>query len=75
MMEEKSEDFSNYPSLQDFKNLWEFKMACVKRDWDLAGGYPTYSLNICAPASSFWKEELTEITNNLTKGGKIKMSD
>ena len=56
MMEEKSEDFSNYPSLQDFKNLWEFKMACVKRDWDLAGGYPTYSLNICAPASSFWKE-------------------
>ena len=28
MMKEKGEDFSNYPSLQDFKNLWEFKMAC-----------------------------------------------
>ena len=75
MMEEKGEGFSNYPSLQDFKNLWEFKMACVKRDGDLLGGYPIYSLNICAPASSFWKEELTKIINNLTKGGKMKMSD
>ena len=72
MRQEKNYEYSGYISfpMQDFKNLWEFKMACVKRDWDLAGGYPTYSLNICAPASSFWKEELTEITNNLIKGEK-----
>jgi len=22
---------------QDFKNLWEFRMACMRRDWHLSG--------------------------------------
>jgi hypothetical protein len=58
--------------MQNFKNLWEFKKACLKRDWSLAGGYPTYSVNICTPASSFLKKVLAAIINNLTKGEKQK---
>lgn len=68
MMEEKGEDFSNYPSLQDFKNLWEFKMACVKRDWDLAGLYlPRFRVEILAPATGTWKQRLEEIRDLLEK--------
>ena len=68
MMEEKGEDFSNYPSLQDFKNLWEFKMACVKRDWVLVRrcGWGPFSLMVRAPAGT-WKQRLEEIRELLEK--------
>lgn len=63
MRQEKDEEYSRYISfpLQDFKNLWEFKMACMKRNWDLVSkcGY-----------STFWNQEVMEFKNYLTKGEK-----
>lgn len=63
MRQEKNEEYSRYLSLllQDFKNLWEFKMACMNRNWDFASrcGY-----------STSWKQEVMKIINNLTKGEK-----
>ena len=37
MSKEKKEEFSGYILLQYFRNLWEFKMACIKRDQKLTG--------------------------------------
>jgi len=47
MSKEKKEKFSGYILLQDFRNLWEFKMACMKCDHKLTGKrYPGKSLEI-----------------------------
>jgi hypothetical protein len=49
MSKEKKEEFSGYILLQDFRNLWEFKMACMKRDHKLTGKkYPGKLLEIIA---------------------------
>lgn len=49
MSKEKKEEFSGYILLQDFRNLWEFKMACMKRDRKLTDErYPGKLLEIIA---------------------------
>lgn len=54
--------------MRDFKNLWEFKMACMKRDWYLADLYPPrFRVEIFAPATGTWKQRLEEIRELLEK--------
>ncbi len=70
MRQEKNYEYSGYISfpMQDFKNLWEFKMACVKRDWVLVRrcGWGPFSLRVRAPAGT-WKQRLEEIRELLEK--------